>query len=80
MAAIGELVDYYPWVDKNLPLVNGKKRSKRSAQALAKRYDFPIVRIGWNAFIDIEKAAERLRQAQLADRTPRGPGRPAKSI
>jgi hypothetical protein len=78
LAALPGLVPYYTWAEANLPLPSGKKRSRRSAQDITKRYNLPLVRLGLCAFIDVEKAAERLREAQLTDRTPRRVGRPAK--
>jgi hypothetical protein len=75
----GGLVPFYDvFVPEHLT-INGRRRSKRSAQDVAKRHNLPLVRIGHNVFIDPVVAAERLREAQLAqlaDRTPRGRGRP----
>jgi hypothetical protein len=76
MPGLPGLVPYYAWVDEHLPLPNGRKRSKRSAQVIAQRYNLPLVRLGLGAVIDTEKAAHQLREAQLTDRTPRGRGRP----
>jgi hypothetical protein len=76
----GGLVPYYTqFVPEHLPKANGEPRGKRSAQQIAKRYNLPLIRLGYNTFIDPEKAAERLREAQLSDREPRRPGRPRKN-
>jgi hypothetical protein len=75
-AALPGLDPLYPWIEKVFPLPNGRKRSKRSAQDLAKRYNLPVVRVGWLTFVDPALAAERLRQAQLREQTLRGRGRP----
>jgi hypothetical protein len=74
----GGLVPYYTeFVPEHLPKINGKPRSRRSAQKIAVQYGLPVIRVGHNAFIDPELAAEVLREAQLIDRKPRGRGRPA---
>jgi len=57
-------------------LADGGRRIKRSAQQLAKKHGFPLVKIGLVTFIDPVIAAERLREAQLAERAPRPRGRP----
>jgi hypothetical protein len=79
MPGLPGLEPYYPWADANFPLPNGKQRSKRGKQLIAKRHNLPVVYVGWCAFIDPALAAERLREAQLSDRTPRGRGRPPKA-
>jgi hypothetical protein len=72
----GGLVPFYDvFVPEHLP-INGKRRSRRSAQVVAKKYNLPLVRVGHNVFIDPVVAAERLREAQLVDPRPRGRGRP----
>jgi hypothetical protein len=77
--AFGGLVNYYDdFVPNCLPLADGSRRTKRSAQQLAKKYNFPLIKIGLVTFIDPVIAAERLREAQLAERMPRGRGRPRK--
>jgi hypothetical protein len=79
--AFGGLVNYYDdFVPNCLPLPDGSRRTKRSAQQLAKQYNFPLVKVGLVTFIDPVIAAERLREAQLAKAFsfPRGRGRPRK--
>jgi hypothetical protein len=72
------LVPYYEeFVPDHFVKSNGKPVGKRSAQILAKRYNLALVRLGNSVFIDVAETAERLRKAQLADREPRGRGRPA---
>ena len=73
----GGLVDYYKeFVPEYLPKSNGKPRSRRSAQAIAKRYNLPLVRIALRSFIDPQIAAEQLKAAQIRKRAePRGAAR-----
>lgn len=81
VAGLPGFVPYYQWVEANLPLPSGKKRSRRSAQDIAKRFGLPLVRIGLCAFIDLEKVAAVLRERerqQRPDRMPRRPGRPSR--
>ena len=75
----GGLVDYHDtFIPNVLPLPNGQRRSRRSAQKIAVKYRLPVVWIARRAFIDPELAADILRKAQLVDRKPQGPGRPRK--
>jgi len=79
--AFGGLVNYYDdFVPNCLPLAGGGRRTKRSAQQLAKQYNFPLIKIGLVTLIDPVIAAERLREAQLSEKraVPRGRGRPRK--
>jgi hypothetical protein len=77
--AFGGLVDYYnDFVPKCLPLSDGTPRGRRSAQKLAKAFNLPLIRVGDVVLIDPLIAAERLREAQLSERMPRGRGRPRK--
>jgi hypothetical protein len=60
-------------------LKNGNARTRRSAQDIAKKYSFPIVRVGLRAFIDPDLAAQHLIEAQIHDRAaPRRGRRPRK--
>jgi hypothetical protein len=75
------LVEYYgEFVSENFKQRNGKPVSKRSAQLYAQKYNFPLVRIGNNTFIDPELATARLREALLLEPAlfapPRRRGRP----
>jgi len=75
--AFGGLVNYYDdFVPNCLPLADGTRRTKRSAQQLAKKYNFPLIKVGLVTFIDPVVAADRLREMQLAERAPRVRGRP----
>lgn len=75
----GGLIPYFDeFVPRYLRKKDGKPIGKRAAQIIAKENNLPLVRLGNNVFIDVEKAAERLREAQIIDREPRGRGRPAK--
>jgi hypothetical protein len=72
-----------PWnlfCDAHFPKPNGKPRSKRSRQDIAKRYGFTLVRIGNQNFVDEEFEGERLRRALRGGERepPRRPGRPKK--
>jgi len=76
-AGFGGLILYFDeFVPRYLRKTNGAVIGRRAAQMLAKRYDLPLVWLGNTVFIDEVIAADRLREAQLADRTPRRPGRP----
>jgi hypothetical protein len=75
----GGLVDYYnDFVPRCLPRTDGAPRTRRSAQQLAKAFNFPLIRVGYTVLIDPVIAAERLREAQLSERAPRRRGRPRK--
>jgi hypothetical protein len=71
-SGLGGLILYYEeFVPRYLPACG-----RRWAQMLAKRHNFPLVRLGRAVYIDPELAADRLRAAQLGGREPRRPGRP----
>jgi hypothetical protein len=76
--SLGGLIPYFDeFVPRFLRKKNGAPVGRRAAQKIARQYNLPIVRMGHCAFIDVERAAEILREAQLVDRAPRKPGRPA---
>jgi hypothetical protein len=73
--AFAGLVPYYTeFVPQHFVKADGKPVGKRSAQIFARRYRLPLVRVGSITFIDVEKAADRLREQLEPPR--RGPGRP----
>jgi hypothetical protein len=74
------LIEYFnDFVPRFLRKKNGTPVGRRQAQIIAKEHNLPLIRLGNAVYIDIEKAAERLREAQLVDRRePRGRGRPRK--
>jgi hypothetical protein len=73
--ALSGLIPLYPFIEQHLPKSDGKPRSKRSAQLIVKKFNLPVVYVGWLALIDPELAAQRLRE-HMVDREPRKPGRP----
>jgi hypothetical protein len=76
----GMIEYYYEFVPRFLKKRNGEPVGRRAAQKLARKYNFPLVRIGYCIYIDVDLAAERLRRAQLGDdRQPRRRGRPRKN-
>jgi len=73
----GMIEYYYEFVPRFLKKRNGEPVGRRAAQKLARKYNFPLIRIGYCTYIDVDLAAERLRRAQLGDdRQPRRRGRP----
>jgi hypothetical protein len=72
------LVEYYgTFVPQHFRKSDGTPVGRRQAQMIAKENNLPLIRLGGSVFIDVAKAAERLREAQLTNRTiVRKPGRP----
>jgi len=81
-AGFGGLRPLGAFLEQYFPMTNGKPRSLRNQQDFVRRYGIRVIRRGYQAYVDEELEAERLRQS-LRDaecaRMPRGPGRPRKS-
>jgi hypothetical protein len=78
---LGGLIRFFEeFVPRYLTKKNGEPVGRRAAQKIARQHHLPLVRLGNAVFIDVELAADRLREAQLMpDREPRRRGRPRKS-
>ena len=74
------LVDYFGvYGPSRFKKPNGAPMGRRSLQKKIKKFDLPIIVVGWTSLIDPDAGDARLRQfaRQPPDREVRGPGRPA---
>jgi hypothetical protein len=80
-AGFGGLRPLAAFLNEFFPMKNGKPRSLRNQQDFVRRYGLRVIRRGYQAYVDEELEAQRLRDALRnaeTARRPRGPGRPRK--